>query len=36
MRVITAVEISALVLSDTSNKAIITSGSENPLYRIEL
>jgi hypothetical protein len=36
MRVVTIVEISALALSDTSNKAIITSGSENPLYRIEL
>jgi hypothetical protein len=36
MRVVTIVEISALALSDTSNKAIITSGSENPVCRIEL
>ena len=36
MRVVTIVEVSALALSDTSSKAIITSGSENPLYGIEL
>ena len=34
VRVVTAVEISTLALSDTSNKAIIASGSEKPWYRV--